>query len=212
MGWRRGYRRASYHGRGGIRSAGRGARARRPSVARHRADRARPDRARPDRVPGSATAEPSQLGPGFGDSPGPGILDTLLPVAGQPRLRALPSALSGQPGYERAVVIACPSNDTGDQASEVTYETRSRFTQLSATLRPYREPADGVKADLFVFEDNADRKPGGPPGTKPTQVRVIMGDAGIVSASIGNAYYLRLRVVCEKPGGFMILAGARLLD
>lgn len=138
------------------------------------------------------------------------FLDTKVPIAGQPRLVGMPAALKGQPGYERAIAISCPSNDAGDQMSEVTYETNNRYTGLVATVRPYRDPPDGVRTDLFVFQDNADRKPGAPLGVGPAQLRVTMGESAVLRAPADHAYYLRLRVVCERVGGIVILTDARL--
>lgn len=138
------------------------------------------------------------------------FLDTLQPVQGGSWLRQLPRELSADPSYQHAVVISCPSNQTGDTASEVVYETLQRYQTLTGTLRLHGL-SDGVPADLFVYQDAAERRPGGPTGSPPTQVRVTMGETAEVSAPASAAVYLRLRLVCEKPDGLMILTDARLI-
>lgn len=135
-------------------------------------------------------------------------LADLRPDRGQARLAELPSALSEVDGYQNSVVIACPSNQTADQISEVAYETRNRFSTLRATIRPYRDPADDVLVELQIFSDPPDRQPGVPAGGQPYVAQVRMGDERPIATAIDKAYYLRFRVVCEKPDGFVILTDA----
>lgn len=162
---------------------------------------------------GPSTARPSEpAGPSRGtDPPADTQLADLTLVSGSSRLAPLPDELAGGPGYERAVVIACPSNQTGDQISEVTYETRYLYSTLDAELRPYRDPADDVLVNLRVFSDPQDRQPGAPPPGEAHLEQLRMGDVRTVDGvDVGDSYYLRLRVECEKPGGYLVLAGAVL--
>lgn len=146
--------------------------------------------------------------------PGPGTgtpLADLTPVSGAARLALLPEELNGEARFERAVVIACPSNQTGDRISEVTYETRHRYATLDAELRPYRNPPDDVLVNVRFFSDPQDREPGAAPPGEPYLRQLRMGEVDTVrNVGIGAAYYLRLRVECEKPGGYLILTGAVL--
>jgi hypothetical protein len=135
-------------------------------------------------------------------------LADLEPDRGRSALTDLPPALAGEPGYDNSIVVECPTNQTGDQISEVAYETRNRYVTFEATLRPYRDPPDDVLVELQIFSDPQDRDPGVPPGGEPSLVQLPMGQDRSVSATIDKAYYLRLRVVCVKPGGFVILVGA----
>jgi hypothetical protein len=110
-----------------------------------------------------------------------------------------------------SVAIACPSNQTGDQSSEVTYETRGRYRDLETTLHPYYEPRDDILMSLEVFPDLPDHAPDTTAGRAPDTVQLRVGqEERPVSFRIDDAYYLRLRVRCEKPGGYLILGGALL--
>jgi hypothetical protein len=135
-------------------------------------------------------------------------LANLQPIRGHARLAQLPTELADDPSYVRSIVIACPSNQTGDQISEVTFETRNRFTTFQATLRSYRDPPDDVLIELHVFSDPPDRDPGVPLGGTPQSFQLRVGESQPISTAIEKAYHLRLRARCEKPGGFVILTSA----
>jgi hypothetical protein len=155
------------------------------------------------------TGEPDPTG--RTDPPAATNLADLTLVSGASRLAPLPEELESEAGYERAVVIACASNQTGDQISEVTYETRYLYSTLDAELRPYRDPPDNVLVNLRVFSDPQDRQPGAPPPGEPHLEQLRMGEARTVEGvEIGDSYYLRLRVECEKPSGYLILIGTVL--
>jgi hypothetical protein len=138
-------------------------------------------------------------------------LADLTPVTGGSRIVPLPEELEGAPGYERAVVIACPSNQTGDENSEVTYETRRRYETLGAALRPYRDPPDDVLVNLWFYSDPEDRLPGAAPPGDPHPEQLRMGEVRTVQeVDISDAYFLRLRVECQLPDGYMILTEVML--
>jgi hypothetical protein len=66
-----------------------------------------------------------------------------------------------------------------------------------------------VLVNLRVFSDPQDRLPGAAPPGDPHLQQLRMGEvAAMRGVDIGESYYLRLRVECEKVGGYMILTGA----
>lgn len=139
-------------------------------------------------------------------------LSALEPVAGVARLVPIPRELEDNPAHDNALVIACASNQTGDEQSEVVYATRLRFYAFKATMYAYRDPPDDLRAELEVFSDPEDRRPGATGGGGVAdRTQLEFGQTGEVSATIDQAFYLRLRVVCEKPGGYVILTDASLL-
>lgn len=148
-----------------------------------------------------------------GDSGGPVAVNlaNLTLISGVAALAPLPEELEDERGYEGAVVIGCPSNQTGDRFREVIYETRYLYATLDAQLRPYRNPTDNVLVNLRVYSDPPDRQPGAALPGEPHLEQLRMGETRDVRGiAIGDAYRLRLRVECEKPSGYMILVGAVL--
>jgi hypothetical protein len=64
---------------------------------------------------------------------------------------------------------------------------------------------------LFVFLDPATRdygidneKPGG------GQIQLTAGQSSPFTSTVKGAYFVRLRLICEKPGGMLILRQAAL--
>lgn len=166
----------------------------------------------------AATASRTPGGPGPTGGPGTIVGDgaseetdlaglTLISGA----LAELPAELADEPGYERAVVIACPTNETGRRINEIVFETRYLYSTLNADLHAYRDPPDSVLANLWLFSDPQDRDPGAPPPGQTHFEQLRMGATReLRGIEIGESYYLRLRVECEKPGGFVVLTGAAL--
>jgi len=137
------------------------------------------------------------------------LLSGLTPSIGRTLLTDLPEGLRGTPQYADSVAIACPSNENGQKQAEVSYESRGIYRTFTATLDAYREPAAGVRMQLYVFLDPASRdfgidneKPGG------GQIQLTAGQTQTFTSAVKDAYYVRLRLICEKPGGMLILRQA----
>jgi hypothetical protein len=138
----------------------------------------------------------------------PTYLDSLQPTAGYANLARLPRGITGKPGYGRAITIACPSNQTTDLVREVSYELGGRYHEFRATLFAYRQPADRVLVDLRLFRDPVDRMPGGGTGAEAYHGRLSVNETRNIVADMEGAYYLRLRVECGKPNGYIVLVDA----
>jgi hypothetical protein len=167
---------------------------------------------------GSAISPPAASAPAASASaataptgtPTADLLSRLTPTIGGTRLTKLPDTLRDNANYADSVAIACASNQSGDKASEVSYESRSRYRALSATLEAYRSPAEGVRMQLFVYLDPASRDFGIDEQKSAGQIQLTAGQSKAFSTDVKGAYYVRLRLVCEKPGGLMILRQGKL--
>jgi hypothetical protein len=140
-------------------------------------------------------------------SPSVTHLKDLTLVAGAARLAPVPPELRDQPGSDQAVVITCPSNQTHDRMSEVTYELRRRFDTLTAIMDGHHDAEDAVLVELQVFADPEDREPGST-AAAPHQVQLRTGQSRELSVDVSGAYFLRLRLLCEVTGGSLVLRGA----
>jgi hypothetical protein len=97
--------------------------------------------------PGSPAAE-FLAGPGFPAE------------AGGALLVAVPRAVRDDPAFSsHPVAITCPDNQTGNQASEVTYLLRGRYLRFDATVHPYYPPGADTKAVSHVCDRAVDRWP-----------------------------------------------------
>ncbi|HWG97823.1 MAG TPA: hypothetical protein VNV66_00500 [Pilimelia sp.] len=137
-------------------------------------------------------------------------LDTLAPVSGNGHRRPLPTRMTAAEN-PRAVVIGCPSNTSGDQTREVRYALNGRYLALHATVRPYftSQPGSWVTVEAVV---------GRPQRIGTTLVTEVAGRVrGLRSAAgqplaadTAGGVELSLRVSCEYPDGYVVLADARL--
>ena len=72
--------------------------------------------------------------------------------AGDALLVSVPRAVSDDPAFSsHPVAITCPDNQTGNQASEVTYLLRGRYLRFEATVHPYYPPDADTKAASYVL-------------------------------------------------------------
>jgi hypothetical protein len=106
-----------------------------------------------------------------------------------------------------AAVVALAGHDS---EAEVSYDSRGRYRSFSATLEAYRKPADGVRMQLFVFLDPVTRDYGIDEQKSAGATQLSAGESKPFSVEVKDAYYVRLRLVCEKPGGMMILRQGKL--
>lgn len=146
-------------------------------------------------------------------------LDTLTPVGGS--TVPLPAGLD-RSRYPHAVVIGCPTNQTGDAETVVKYQLFRRYRTLSAEVSGWSEGGQPFRVQVQVAT-NTTQRDGTPvhrPGERRTPVvnsapvpltaaLTASGDAG--RAGVG-ADELELHVGCDQPHDVVILSNARLRD
>jgi hypothetical protein len=152
-----------------------------------------------------------------------GPLQTVAPVffdqagvkaeAGDDKLVDLPRAVRDKPDYNsHAIAIKCPSNQTGDDSSDVTYPLLGRYVQLDATVHPYYPPNADQQSTTYVFafidtrqRDNSlyETSAGEQRGAGP-------GNPLPLNAATDKAEKLTIRVQCGDPDGIVVLTGVRL--
>ena len=152
----------------------------------------------------ASVTRPATTGPPTSD-----LLVRLTPHIGRTLLTDLPDALKGTPQYADSVAISCPTNESGQKQAEVSYESRGTYRTFTATLEAYREPTAGVRMQLYIFLDPASRD-FGIDGEKPGggQIQLTAGQTQPFTSAVKDGYYVRLRLICEKPGGMLILRQA----
>jgi hypothetical protein len=139
-------------------------------------------------------------------------VDTLLVEAGEANLSQLPRALDGQPGYDRAIVIKCPSNAGADRQREVTYRLQRRYVDFTAMVRPYFPARDDHDSTVYVYALLATRKPDDTI-SRTTSAELFdarMAEPRSLSANVEGADELTLRVRCQMPNGYVIFANGSL--
>lgn len=135
------------------------------------------------------------------------------PEAGGDRLTQVPRAISGQAAFSaHPIAIKCPSNNTGDDRSEVTYSLLGHYVQFDATVRPYYPPGVDQRSVTYVTATIGVRQTDGTLTTTDAgvQKRATPNAPGALTASVEGAEKLIVRVQCQYPGGTIILTDARL--
>jgi hypothetical protein len=161
-------------------------------------------------APPGAPRTPSPPPPPSADRGGVTVdLSTLELYQGRSRLGELPRDRADDPALRDALVIECPSNQSDDQASEVTYATRLHYHTFRATVHAIHDAQ--VPVGVTVFPDPQDLLPGAAGGDEPPdEVTLLSGQTRDLEVDIEEAFYLRLRVRCESPGGHIALTGAEV--
>lgn len=137
------------------------------------------------------------------------------PLASLPKeagaVAALPRALKGKPGYEDALVIACPSNQSDDKTRTVTLLLNGRYLDLTATVQAYFP--DDAKLRASVTAIGMWRERDGTLTDKPLSAVAAQGQTtATLSGAVDNAEKLRLQIACDLPTGFAIIKGGRLTE
>lgn len=151
--------------------------------------------------------------PGGSAAPAPAAihLTGLTPLAGRENIVELPRDLRGRPGYEHAVVVSCPSNQSDDKVRTVTYQLRGRYLDFAGTVQPHfgtdREAPARVRAMAGYRErdDTMTRE------VRGSQFNASMAATAPLEADVERAEELTLQVECGHPDGVVILTDARLL-
>jgi hypothetical protein len=150
--------------------------------------------------PGSPAAE-FLAGPGFPAEAGGALLVSV------PRAVRDEAAFSSHP-----VAISCPDNQTGNQASEVTYLLRARYLRFDATVHPYYPPDADIRAASYVFAFVDVRQRDGTlrREERGRQQRAATGAPADLTADVENAEKLIISVQCADPNGVVVLTDARV--
>ncbi|MEV7330247.1 hypothetical protein [Micromonospora sp. NPDC093244] len=165
--------------------------------------------------PGSAPTTPSPASSVGSASPTPAPvssvrLDTLAVEAGAANLGKLPRQLTGQPGYDRPVVIDCPKNAGPDKQRDVTYRLQRRYLDLTSTVRPFFSSTDDRDGIVLVYAQVGIRQRDGTITrvTRGQQFDARMDNPQKLVADVEGADELTLRVQCQYPGGSVVLTDA----
>lgn len=135
------------------------------------------------------------------------------PESGAADLVPVPRAIRGKAGWTgNEIAIRCPTNQTGDQTSEVTYLLRGRYAQFDVTVHPYYPDGADQQAVTYVTAVAAVRTSDGGLDTTVagTQKTATYATAADLSAPVDGAEKLTVRVECADPNGTVVLTGARL--
>lgn len=165
-------------------------------------------------TPGAAT-EPVESAESVAGPPAATYLDSagFPPEAGGSDVVEVPRLIRGRAGYSsHPVAIRCPTNQTGDQTSEVTYLLRGRYVQFDATVHPYYPADSDQRAATYVTALIGIRQSDGSLDFTEagTQKRASPTGPAALTATIDNAEKLILRIECGNPTGTVVLTDARL--
>lgn len=135
------------------------------------------------------------------------------PEAGADRLVEVPRAVRAQAAFAaHPIAIKCPSNQTGDDHTDVTYSLREHYVQFDATVHPYYPPGADQRSVTYVTAMIGTRD------TDGTLITTVAGDQkraaptapAALTAAVDGAEKLTIRVQCDDPGGTIVLTDARL--
>ena len=142
-------------------------------------------------------------------------LDDMVPQAAGRNIVTLPRALRGKAEYSsHPLVIQCPSNQTGDETSNITFLLNGRYLRLDMEVRPYYPPEADQRSVTHVIayigvpeidRERTTREAGSQKGATPFT-------PGPLAADVEGAEELTLKVACEDPRGVVVLTAARLTD
>lgn len=162
---------------------------------------------------GSPAKTTTGRSPGKRPLPGPATsthLDTLAAQAGGANLVALPRELHDQPGYNRPVIVQCPSNENNDKVREVNYLLRGRYLTFSAMVRPFFATEQDAAAHVSVLAAVRERDGTLTWTARGNQFQAAMDRPAPVTADVEGAQEMSLQVRCEHPEGLIILTDAVL--
>ncbi|MBN1170878.1 MAG: hypothetical protein JXA67_01785 [Micromonosporaceae bacterium] len=164
-------------------------------------------------TPQSSATLASGLPPASGQvarTPVPVYLAAQAPQAGGANLVQLPRPLASQSGYDQAVVISCPSNQTSDQVREVTYQLRGRYLDFSANVQPYFAAQQDARTDITALASYRERDGTLTRKEQGRQPAATMAVPLPLHASVDGADELTLQVRCENPEGMVVLVAAQV--
>jgi len=136
----------------------------------------------------------------FGADPGTFLDQVPVELGGNNVSGQLPRALAGRPGYDHPIVVGCATGTAIDQVRDVRYVLGRRYTDLHATVAAYAGTADGSLVQVRLYRDSQ----------VPVQRTVAVGASTGLDLDLTGVDRLLVRVTCQSPEAFAILAGARL--
>jgi hypothetical protein len=180
-----------------------------PSVSAPAPTTGNPPTSGPTSGPTSTAPSPSVPSPAYDYLVG----SVLAPQSGADRLVRLPRPLRTRAEYaSHPLTVTCPSNQTGDSTSEITYDLRGQYLQFDATVRPFYPDAADQRAVTHVTVAARYREVDGELTTKDVgrQLAAKPGGSAGLSAAFEGAQQLVLRIRCSDPDGIIVLTDARL--
>ncbi|MDG4766516.1 hypothetical protein O7632_20795 [Solwaraspora sp. WMMD406] len=159
-----------------------------------------------------AGASPGAPQDGSPATTGVEYLSALPAHAGTTNLTELPRELRKTAGFERAIVIKCPSNQSNDKISEVTYQLFGRFDTFQATVRPYFESQPDARMHVEVLVGERTRDGGLAWAVGGGQYEANAEEPKPVSAVVEGMQELEIQVQCQLPDGVAILVDAALYE
>jgi hypothetical protein len=164
----------------------------------------------PATAPRSTALPPATVS---GDGSGTGrYLDSLEPLTGRANLAPLPRVLAAQSGYDRPVVVRCPTNASDDKVRDVVYELNRRYLDLTATVRPHHPDAEAADGEAWVTATTQVAQRDGTflSGSAGTRVIATPNRSAELRATVEGVDRLVLKVQCEFPDGLVVLSTATL--
>jgi len=159
--------------------------------------------------PNGGTATPTAIPPLPADA-GPVFLDSgaFAPVAGADNVVELPRGVTAS----HAIAVKCPTNQSSDQASDVTFPLHGRYYQFDATVRPYYPKDADQQSVTHVTASTGTRQRDGTLTVAEvgSQKRASAAAPATLTATVDKADTLILRVECQDPDGTILLTDARL--
>lgn len=138
-------------------------------------------------------------------------LNTVAPKAGRADLAHLPDKLPATVDGRRAVTVHCPSNETGDQENDLTYQLDGAYAALDATVvavfaggRDY--DSVGVAPVVGVLQRDGTIST----TTQNPKTGVTAKSPAPLHVDVRGAHEVTLQVTCSQPDGVVVLADARI--
>lgn len=150
--------------------------------------------------PTATTGLPADAGPVFLDN------GDFVPVAGADNVVELPRGVTAT----HAIAVRCPTNQSSDQASDVTFPLHGRYYQFDATVRPYYPKDQRSVTHVTVSTGTRQRDGTLTVAEVGSQKRASPAAPAALTATVDKADTLILRVECQDPGGTILLTDARL--
>jgi len=152
------------------------------------------------------TAPPATTGPTTSSAPttpvGGRILLTDQPIeSGGENKGSLPRALNSQPGYAAPLVMPCPTNNTGDKDSSITFLLHGHFLELDANMRPYHTNSDESQIQYSFYPDSSPR----------LNYLINVNSAQPTAITLDGVQKLTVTIRCDDPDATAILTNAYLI-
>ena len=164
----------------------------------------------PEGALATGRATPPTTAPPTPGNPEVTYLADLSPQSGGGNLAALPRALRGKAGYDRPIVVQCPTNQSDDKVRTVTYLLRGGYLDFAATVRPYYTGEPDARTYVTAISGVKERDGTLTRRTVGTQFGATMAAPGQIAAAVDDAEELTIQVQCESPYGVVVLADASL--